>query len=623
MNACHPINFRTFLVVAVCVFGAVLCSYLYIFVRSAGIAVFCVYSAALSALFIYYSIRVRCKTARLRIAAAWGISLILSVSAFAFATTYINERESERVFAGERDVIGRVCAIDVRNGDYRADLENVTFDGKSASGILRITIRAANDNVAEFIECGDLLQFNAKISIAELIDGYSVNGSHYRTDIRYYCYVDSDDLQLQFGEPTAIESFLDGWRELLTENMGDKYGNIAFSMLTGDKHALDTDITDYFSAAGLGHIMAVSGLHIGFLVALIELLLSRLRRSVRFGITTAVLIAYVILADFSPSVIRAAIMCVISMLSVFVGGRRDMLSSLSCAFSLILAFKPLYLFEAGFILSFGAIFGIAVFARSISGALIRHNANRKVSNAIGSSVAVQIGITPAEISIFGRVEVLALAVNSVLLPYISVVFVSTLLLSVIGAIPGCGAVLALPKYLLMPLDYAAIGISEVPFSSFDIGTVPAAFLCYPVMFCASEFFMMPRGKTAVAIASAVVCVMFCCFGWFAHGGEKASSRNASDAAWSSNVIVYADNIKSPSVSSADSLSLPISENLRAIRRMPGRGAYGMGVITSSDLRDSTIVLQSSYTMIFPCGKTSQYMLSPTYTLCACGSSGSS
>ena len=133
--------------------------------------------------------------------------------------------------------------------------------------------------------------------------------------------------------------------------------------------------------------MAVSGLHVGFFILLLDFILAKVDKRIRFPIIGAVLFAYMIVADFSPSVVRAFIMAAVAMIAFAVGGRRDILSSMCCAMSLILAFKPLYIFEAGFVLSFGAIFGIAMFSDTIKRALGKFNVHDKVGEAMGTSIS--------------------------------------------------------------------------------------------------------------------------------------------------------------------------------------------------------------------------------------------
>ena len=189
---------------------------------------------------------------------------------------------------------------------------------------------------------------------------------------------------------------------------------------------------------------------------LLDFLLKKLGKRIRFSIILCVLVAYAALADFSPSVVRAVIMTVVAMSSLFVGGRRDILSSLLCALSLILAVKPFYLFEVGFLLSFGAIFGIAVFGNSIARFFVRHGAHRKVAQSVGAAASVSIGITPAEIYFFNALPVLTVLVNIAVIPYVAVVFIAIVCMAVVAAM-GLGGALAACKYMLIPLDMIAQG----------------------------------------------------------------------------------------------------------------------------------------------------------------------
>ncbi len=500
----YPINFRPFLIVALAVAAAVFCAYAYALIRPLGIACFCILAAVCAAAFCIFTVKLLSNKSGLRKVLTCFLSLALSISAFATAAVGIDSWSSEAV-GGRREISGRVCAVDVRSGGAKIDIDGVTLDGGNVDGVLRINISASDVNIAESVQCGDRLSLSAFVTAVKPIDGNVPNGTAYRTGIRFYASARSDNIKIEFGKPKPIERFSSALKTLLVGNMGERYGNIAYSMLTGDKHSLDTEITDVFSAAGLGHIMAVSGLHVGFLAALIAFVLCKTRRSIRFAFISVAVAAYCVIADFSPSIVRAAIMTEISAFSLLIGSRRDLLSSLCCSFSLILAVRPFYMFEPGFLMSFGAIFGIAAFAGGFSRALKRVRAGGRLSDALGVSAAVNIGILPSQMYFFHTVQVFSLIVNTVMIPYISVAFVMLLLCSAIGALPFCGAALIVPKYLLMPIDYISRGIAAVPYSTFTVYSTAAAFLCYPVMFCASGFFMSDRAKLPVVLASVAAC----------------------------------------------------------------------------------------------------------------------
>ena len=501
------LNFRAFIVVALFVMATVFCVYCYAYFRAVGIVlgVLCIVACGgLAALFIYRFIRNR---SRLVVAISFSLATVLCICSFSIGAAVVNEWNSN-VKSGYCSVYGRVCDIDTQSGRYRLFLDDLVLNGRSANGILRVDVRVDDNNIADTVRIGDSLQFGAKInSIPLAADSGKINGSAYRTNVRYTAWVSSDGIVQKFGRPRLLEQFNIALRRKLTDNMGEKYGNIAFSMLTGDKHGLSAGVFDYFSAAGLGHIMAISGLHIGFLVLILSFLLCKVSKKIRYPIIAAVLLAYTVLVNFSPSVVRAVIMVYISGIGILLGGRRDLLSSLLCAFSLMLAVRPFYLFEVGFLHSFGALFGIAVFSGIIRRFAVQHGAPKKLGNAIGGSLSATLGILPAEAYFFGSIHLLSFFVNIFILPYISVVFISIVCLLPISAIPGCGAVLVLSKYLLMPLDYAAYGIAHIPYTVIALKSAWAVFLCYPVMFVAGEHVMLGKSKTAVSWYSLAVCAV--------------------------------------------------------------------------------------------------------------------
>ena len=507
-----PINFRVFLIVALSVTGAVACAYAYLYIRALGVtlAVVLIVSLAVSsAVFIVKFLR---KTVKLRVVIAFLLSTSLCIIAISFAASAAASYEKSSELGGNASVSGRVCAVDTQTGVYRIVLEDLKINGSAALGKMCVTISASDNNIAETVDYGYSLSFDAHLSAVKLASDGNVNGYSYRTGIRYYATVQSDNVSVSAGSPSVRERMLGFIRKLYTDNMGDGYGNLAFAMLTGDKSGLDSEVTDYFSAVGIGHILAVSGLHIGFMAMLLNFALRKLGKKIAYPVTVAVIIAYAALVDFSPSVVRAAIMTCVAMLADIVGGRRDILSSLLCAYSFILTFKPYYLFESGFALSFGAIFGIAMFANSIKRFLVRHGAHGKVASAIGASTAVQAGVNPAQAFFFNKVQPLSVILNIAVLPYVAAVFTVTVCLTPIAAIPHLGATLKAIEYLLMPLDYVAYGISRVPYSSFTVYASAAVALCYPIMFCAGEFFMMKRGKICVALYSAAVYFAFSLIG---------------------------------------------------------------------------------------------------------------
>jgi competence protein ComEC len=128
------------------------------------------------------------------------------------------------------------------------------------------------------------------------------------------------------------------------------------AMLTGDRGGLTEADRNDLSAAGASHVLAVSGLHVSMLVAVLWLLAGRGRLSSLLGIPLLGL--YVLMTGASPSVARAALMLVPLLLAPIVGEENDPPSSLALAGLVLLLENPWAVANLSFQLSFAAVAGL-------------------------------------------------------------------------------------------------------------------------------------------------------------------------------------------------------------------------------------------------------------------------
>ena len=134
---------------------------------------------------------------------------------------------------------------------------------------------------------------------------------------------------------------------------------LAKALLLGVREDLEETAFD-FRQTGIAHVLAVSGLHVGILAIFLSLLLKPFHLSplVRLVVLSIFLLLYCVLLDFRPSVVRASVLYVLYLTGRVFRRRVDPLSSLAAAFLLMLLIRPLDLIDAGFQLSFLAVFGI-------------------------------------------------------------------------------------------------------------------------------------------------------------------------------------------------------------------------------------------------------------------------
>lgn len=159
-----------------------------------------------------------------------------------------------------------------------------------------------------------------------------------------------------------LAEFRADWKHLLIDELGEEDGNSMSAVLLGDKNGLDADLKELYQKSGIGHILAISGLHMSF----IGIGFYNLLRKVGVGFLPAGIVGvlflslYTLMIGSGVSSIRALIMFLIRIGADVTGRVYDLPTSLSVAAAIIVLAQPLYLYDAGFLLSFGAILGIAV-----------------------------------------------------------------------------------------------------------------------------------------------------------------------------------------------------------------------------------------------------------------------
>jgi competence protein ComEC len=183
--------------------------------------------------------------------------------------------------------------------------------------------------------------------------------------------------------------------------------------LVGDTRGLPFDLTEQFRAAGLTHLVAVSGENVAFVLALFAPLFRRLPIRGRLAAGLAVLVLFGTMTRWEPSVLRAITMASIGLTGAFLGRPAAGLRVLVLAATALLLADPFLLHSVGFGLSCGASLGIAVLSRPIANRL---RGPRWMRETLAVTAAAQVGVAPVLIPVFGSMPLVALPANLVAVP---------------------------------------------------------------------------------------------------------------------------------------------------------------------------------------------------------------
>lgn len=301
----------------------------------------------------------------------------------------------------------------------------------------------------------------------------------------YKNYLASQNIFVQSGLDTVLTVFPNqstlSWHnlrqhtiDLINHNFSSQNQSLAKALLIGYKNELDRDEKIAFSRVGLSHIMAVSGLHVGFLLAPFWLLIPffwrfSYGRPLGLILILALLYFYAGLTDFSASVTRASITGGFIMYARLFNKVRDTINLTAVAAIIILLWNPAELFEIGFQLSFGAVFAILLIMPTMSRLIppqIRLRWTGSLLTIILVSLVVQLALFPLLSYYFGEFSLIGPIANALVIPALTVAVPLSLLLLVISAFsPAGGLVLNIPNdWVLTFLNEFVHYSSTLPFS---------------------------------------------------------------------------------------------------------------------------------------------------------------
>lgn len=220
---------------------------------------------------------------------------------------------------------------------------------------------------------------------------------------------------------------------------GETYSIVA-AMSLGDKSALNKDLRQIYNASGAAHILALSGLHIGIIYAILSVMSFGYRwQTLSQIIIISSIWAFVFLVGLPTSAIRSAIM--LTLYSVMSLGYREKMSLNTLAFSafVMLIASPSSLFDVGFQLSYLSVLSIMVLMPVIDGwcpKVLSRPLFRKGWSMMMVTIAAQVGTAPLIIHYFGYFSVYSLFSNIVAIPAAILILylsIATLITSVFAA----------------------------------------------------------------------------------------------------------------------------------------------------------------------------------------------
>ena len=346
----------------------------------------------------------------------------------------------------------------------------------------------------------------------------------------------ADQVSIQSYETDPVRQFLaefrGKWNDLLIRHLGEYYGGTMSAVLIGEKSGLDHEMKTIYQKCGISHLLAISGLHMTFLGMGIYNLFRKAGCGFAVsGITGGLLlIFYSLMIGAGVSSLRALIMFIVRIGAEITGRDYDLLTSLFLSAAILCYHQPLYLTDAGFQLSYGAILGIALFGPvflDMFGYTYAGAGQKKCGvtdrsrmrwlkgkgrslllwclNGLSTSVAVNVLLLGPLLYFYFEIPPYSVFLNLIVIPAMPVAMGAGMIGSILAALSDAvgGVVLQICRMVLWGYDVVCAGAGILPWSRFIAGKPEKSWLLIYYM---------------------VLLVIYLCYGYFSGQKKKEEQR---------------------------------------------------------------------------------------------------
>ena len=288
----------------------------------------------------------------------------------------------------------------------------------------------------------------------------------------------------------------------IEENYNPNISSIILGVMLGYTDQIDEELKEDFSKSNISHVLAVSGMHISYIIFLSTTITKRIfGKKISKILASIVLVIYMFITGFSISVVRACIMGILSCMSFIVYRKNDTLNNISIAILITLINNPYSIISTSFMLTYGGTLGIIYFSpiveKFIKNIKIRNRKwkyvflkiqrkGEKIIEIISVSISAQIIILPIMITSFNTMGIGFLLTNLLLSCVIGIIVMGGFIQILVSFVSGvAGRILA--KLIEIPI-YGLLLISKIDLGNFIVVTPDLyQIILYYLIICISRY----------------------------------------------------------------------------------------------------------------------------------------
>lgn len=371
-----------------------------------------------------------------------GIGLyFIGIARFNSTIDYTPNTIQARVYSISNEVDGMVAV----------EADSCKFDNKNSNDNLVIYIYD-NSGLFKNINVGSIIKFKPyKFYKTDLFYNKTPNANRYYSDLKYTAIVIHEDIEYIKTDKTFAENIKTKVKNNLEVGLTNENAEIAYSALFGDKDLLSDKQYNSYKLSGVAHLLAVSGLHVGIVVTILNFILEKfkIKNWYKLSIIASILLFYSYLCSFTVSALRASIMAIILLLSKILKQPYDSFNSISIAGIIIFLLNPFCIFDVSFLLSFSCVIGITMLYKPLRKCLSTTKMPKTIVDSVAISLATTISIVFIMAYYFRTLNVISIISNVILIPIFTLAFVAIFIISILSLLIPFIKI----SYLLFPINY--------------------------------------------------------------------------------------------------------------------------------------------------------------------------
>lgn len=336
-------------------------------------------------------------------------------------TSYKNKQD---IFQEKQNITatGYITNIEkTRSSTYKFTLntKNITTSQKNYNKSLKFKVYV---NDIQNLKNGDIVTINGKIykpTKPKNPTDYNQFLAFKINNISYKLYPDNISIVGSNKIISTLSIFKQKLSSIYDSILPPNESNILKAMILGEKQYLDEQTIVLYKNAGIYHILAISGLHIGILAMFLTKLFGLISKKYGNFFVMLILIMYCIFTGGSISTTRATIMSLVVLFAYIIYKDPDFISSICFSAIILLIKNPYNLFDVGFLYSYVCVFSIAFLGGRICAL---YNLNFLAKSLI-TSFFVSIAIKPISAYYFYNINILDFLLNIIVLPFMSIIVV--------------------------------------------------------------------------------------------------------------------------------------------------------------------------------------------------------